>query len=70
MKTLSDRDLGIECDFVASGESNDEVIEQMTEHIQTLHPDEFDRVKTMFKMYIKNAPEAGDIGESETDDMT
>lgn len=55
MKTLSDRDLGIECDFVAEGETTDEVIEQETEHIQSEHPDEFDRVKTMMKSFIKTS---------------
>lgn len=55
MKTISDRDLGIECDHVAEGENTREVIEQETEHIQSEHPDEFDRVKTMLKSFIKTS---------------
>ena len=53
MKTLSDRDLGIDCDFVAEGETTDEVIDATTEHIRSEHPDEYDRVKGMMKMHIQ-----------------
>lgn len=53
MKTISDRDLGIECDFVAEGDTTDEVVGEATAHIQSEHPDEWDRVKTMLKSNIK-----------------
>ncbi len=53
MKSISDMDLGINCDFVARGESNDEVVQASTEHIQETHPEEWDRVKGMLKMNIK-----------------
>lgn len=53
MKTLSDRDLDIDCDFVSEGNSTDEVVKMATEHIQSDHPEEFDRVKGMMKMNIK-----------------
>lgn len=55
MKSLSDKDLGIDCDFVAEAETTDEVIDIATEHIQSEHPDEYDRVKGMMKMNIKTA---------------
>ncbi len=55
MKTISDRDLDISCDFVAEGETNDEVIENASSHIQAEHPEEWDRVKNMMKTKIRNA---------------
>lgn len=53
MKTISDKDLGIECDFIASGDTTDEVVQEATAHIKSEHPEEFDRVKSMLKMNIK-----------------
>ena len=40
MKTLSDRDLGIECDFVAEGETEDDVLNASTNHLKDMHPEE------------------------------
>lgn len=64
MKTLSDMDLDINCDFVAKGENTHEVVEASTAHIKSEHPDEFDRVKTMMKMNIKESVEESELDES------
>ena len=53
MKTLRDRDLSIDCDYEAMGQTTGDVVDEMTEHIKAEHPDEFDRVKGMMKMNIK-----------------
>ena len=39
MKTLSCKDMGVDCDFVAQGETADEVIKKASEHTQTAHAD-------------------------------
>lgn len=54
MKKLADRDLGIECDHVASGNNDNDVIRMATEHIRKEHPEEFDRVKGQLKDKIKS----------------
>jgi predicted small metal-binding protein len=36
-KTMSCRDVGPDCDFVARGESEDEVMGQVAEHARTVH---------------------------------
>jgi predicted small metal-binding protein len=36
-KTVSCRDVGADCDFVARGESEEEVLRQVTEHAHTDH---------------------------------
>ena len=54
MKTISDRELGIDCDFVAEGDTNDEVIENASAHVQSEHPDEWARVKNIMKTKIRN----------------
>jgi predicted small metal-binding protein len=55
MRTLSDKDLGIECDFIAEGETDEDVIQEMTDHIEEEHPDELDRVETMMQGKIKES---------------
>ncbi len=55
MKSISDMDLGIDCDFVARGETRDDVIQVATEHIQSTHPEDWDRVKSTLKMNIKES---------------
>jgi predicted small metal-binding protein len=50
-KTVSCRDVGADCDFVARGNSEDEIMSQVEEHARTAHsmnpvPDEVrDRVR-------------------------
>ncbi len=36
-KTMSCGDVGPDCDFVARGESDEEVLEQVAEHARTAH---------------------------------
>ncbi len=55
MKTISDKDLGIDCDFIAEGETNSDVVNAATLHIKSEHPDEWDRVKGMLKMNINES---------------
>jgi len=43
-KTLSCRDVGPDCDFVATGETEDEIMMQAAEHARTAHG--FDEIPT------------------------
>jgi len=36
-KTLNCRDVGVDCDFVAKGETEQEILEQCAEHARTAH---------------------------------
>jgi len=36
-KTVSCRDVGADCDFVARGNSNEEILSQVEEHARTAH---------------------------------
>lgn len=36
-KTMSCRDVGPDCDFVAEGETDEEIMKQVTEHARTEH---------------------------------
>ncbi|MEP6714030.1 MAG: DUF1059 domain-containing protein [Terriglobia bacterium] len=36
-KTLSCRDVGVDCDFQASGETTEEVLKQTAEHAKSAH---------------------------------
>ena len=47
MKQLSCRSLGEDCDFVATGETEDEVIEKGMEHTKNDHPDVWARMQQM-----------------------
>lgn len=38
---VSDRDLGMDCDFVARGETPEEVMQKMFAHAQEVHADIF-----------------------------
>lgn len=67
MKTLKDRDLGIDCDFEATGKSVPEVVDVMTTHIRSEHPEEYDRVKSMMKMNIQDTE--GETDEESEDDQ-
>ncbi len=53
MKTLSCRDLGTNCDFVATGESNEEVINKMMEHATKEHKNDTEE-KNMSNDDMKN----------------
>lgn len=46
MKTysLDCKDMGMKCDFVATGESRDEVMKQMNEHMNEAHPKEAEKM--------------------------
>ena len=51
MKTMSCREVGMDCDFVAKGESEQEIMRQAAEHAKTDHgmaeipPEVADKVK-------------------------
>jgi len=55
MKTLSCKDVGIACDFVARGNTVDEVLRKATEHGKKVHamkdtdltPDKIEKIKTL-----------------------
>ncbi len=36
-KTVNCRDVGIDCDFTARGETEEEILKQCTEHARTVH---------------------------------
>jgi len=36
-KTVNCRDVGVDCDFVAKGETDQEVLQQCAEHARTAH---------------------------------
>ena len=36
-KTVSCRDVGMDCDFVAKGETNEDIMRQAAEHARTAH---------------------------------
>jgi predicted small metal-binding protein len=36
-KTLTCRDVGVDCDFQATGETEDDVLRQASEHAKTAH---------------------------------
>ena len=36
-KTVNCRDVGVDCDFTAKGETEQEVLQQCTEHARTAH---------------------------------
>jgi predicted small metal-binding protein len=36
-KTISCRDVGVDCDFIATGETEQEILEQCAEHARTAH---------------------------------
>jgi hypothetical protein len=68
MRSISDKDLGIEdSDFVAEGDTDDEVIEIMRDHIQNEFPDQYDRVRGMIAMYIKDSEKNTQEGRDNTD---
>lgn len=57
MKKIYDKDLGIDCDFVATGKSEEEVVRVSIDHIKKTHPVEFVRVKQMMTEKIKEENE-------------
>lgn len=47
MKQLSCKALGADCDFVAKGQTDEDVIRQVQEHAKTDHPDEWTQMQKM-----------------------
>jgi len=47
MKTLSCKDLGAECAFVASGETNEEAMKKMMDHAKEAHPEKMEQMGKM-----------------------
>ncbi|MDO8495634.1 MAG: DUF1059 domain-containing protein [bacterium] len=54
MKTISDKDLGIDCDFVARGNTDQEAIEAATAHVRDEHPEEAERALAAMRSKIRN----------------
>ncbi|MBU1145928.1 DUF1059 domain-containing protein [Patescibacteria group bacterium] len=76
MKTLSCQDVsGLACPFVAKGETEEEVIQQLMDHAKTAHPEESakmmegkseEEMKEMMKSKVKEEEVAGDMGGGDT----
>lgn len=47
MKQLSCRAMGVDCDFVAVGESDQEVVDAMNKHHRNDHPDSWAEMQQM-----------------------
>jgi len=79
MKTLSCQDVsGLACPFVAKGETEEEVIQQLMGHAKTDHPEEStkmmegkteEEMKEMLKLKIKDEEVAGDMTGEAGGDM-
>ena len=54
-KTLTCRDVGVDCDFQATGETNEEILAKAAEHAKTAHgfddipPELLDKVQAAIK---------------------
>jgi predicted small metal-binding protein len=54
-KTVSCRDVGMDCDFVAKGETNEDIMRQAAEHARTAHnmneipPEVVDKVRSAIR---------------------
>ncbi len=59
---LACRDMGMNCDFVANGDTNEEVMKQLSEHGMTVHAEEIQKMNMpkdeMMKMMMSNIKEA------------
>lgn len=53
MKTIADRDLGIDCDFVAKADTDNEVIKMATDHIKKEHPSMLEETRDAMRENIK-----------------
>ncbi len=62
MKTIADKDLGMDCNFIARGETENEAIDKLKEHMETAHSEEMekitsgkseDQIKKEFRKYVK-----------------
>ena len=63
MKTISCKDMGIDCANVSKGESDEEVINKLNEHIMRFHPDvvtEMSRTMTEQEMMEKMVSKVND----------
>lgn len=54
MYTLSCRDAGVDCDFVAKGETMDEVLETGMDHVKKTHPEKVKEMESMPKEKLLN----------------
>ena len=70
MKTLSCKDMGtMECDFVAKGETEDEIVGSMMDHAKQSHPDKItmmpeEEMKNMMKSKVKDEMAGEATGET------
>ena len=55
MKTLACRDMGVDCDFVAQGETEKEVMDKAMEHVKAVHPEKAEEMKAMSQQETESA---------------
>jgi predicted small metal-binding protein len=55
VKKLIGRDLGIQCRYVATGITEEQVIRDTEKHLKKYHRKEYDRLKPKLYTYIKDA---------------
>ncbi len=53
MKTLNCKDVSGMCDFVATGETNEEVKKKLAEHGMEVHPEELNKMTEEEKMKME-----------------
>ncbi len=63
MKTLSCRDLGVDCDFTATGKTDEETMRKLKEHVSQVHPDQPLPDDSILRSKIKNSGGADDTEE-------
>lgn len=68
MKTLSCRDLGIECNFTATGKTEEETVRKLKEHISQTHPDQSLPNDSVLRSKIKNSGRSDDTEEEGEDE--
>ena len=58
---LKDKDMGMDCDFVARGNTDEEVMKKMKDHVMTVHKDEIKKMnmsdQELEKMMMPNITE-------------
>ena len=56
-KYISDRDLGLNCDFVARGDDDVEVLDNAASHLKEYHEEDYERLKGQLGANIKEDEE-------------
>lgn len=55
---VSCRDMGVSCDFVAKGETIDEIVKQVKDHAMDKHPEKWEEMKNMSDEEMKKMIES------------